>query len=189
MNIFTSDECEVITAFLCLSAWDIPDEIPIANTVAKLALSKIQSRLPKSGAIDSEGVLSLTRNNFQSRSRQIEFCPMFLFMINWADSGPGLSWPETYYATYFPNIDRYVVTASLDCPDMWGVTDLAVGSFSPKLGLIEGAKTIICAWWGTQRSNGQERFAYVWNEGLVNSKQASGWADQVWRNDFNEEDE
>ena len=116
--------------------------------------------------------------------------PQYLFMINWADSAPGISWPETYYVIYLPLIDRYIVTASQDSPDMWGVTDLAIGSFAAECDLLTGSGEVISAWWAIQKSgHGQARFAYVWSEGRVSSSLAYHWADQVWAVAFDEEDE
>lgn len=47
--------------------------------------------------------------------------PELVCCINWADSGPGYSWPESYYVTYLPGLEKYIVTASLDSPDVWGL--------------------------------------------------------------------
>ena len=49
--------------------------------------------------------------------------PELLFCVNWADSAPGISWPEAYYVTFIPGLDHYVVTASRDSRDLFGCTD------------------------------------------------------------------
>ena len=75
---------------------------------------------------------------------------------------------------------------------MWGVTDLAIGSFAADRDLIRGAGEVITAWWSMQRDHDQDRFAYVWSEGRVALEQASHWADTVWETsedeDMDEED-
>jgi len=56
------------------------------------------------------------RQFFDRRARgKVELWPYYLLTINWADSGPGFSWPVAYNAIYVPGFDRTVVTASGDC--------------------------------------------------------------------------
>jgi hypothetical protein len=107
-------------------------------------------------------------------------------MINWADSGPGISWPEDYYATFVPGFERFVVTASMDGTDMWGVTDLAIGSFAGSVDLRAGVESVIFAWWSAQ--NREEPWAYVWGEGLIDKETAQRWCDAVWPEQPIEED-
>lgn len=189
MSIYTSQEQQSVEAFFAMSVSDIPDHIPIANAIATLALSNVQSRLPQCGVFDEEGRLTLTRKPIPAWRRDIVLLPQHLFTINWADTAPGISWPETYFATYLPIIDRFIVTASMDCPDMWGVTDLAIGSFDAETDLIMGSGQVVSAWWAMQRDHCQERFAYVWAEGRIALETANQWADQVWSIDDDEEDD
>lgn len=72
---------------------------------------------------------------------------------------------------------------------MWGVTDLAIGSFAGDRDLLGGSGEVISAWWAMQRDHGQERFAYVWSEGRVSNPLAHHWADQVWVEAMEEQDE
>lgn len=189
MTCYSPEEQKALDEFMTMSASDIPDRIPVAHAVATLALSDVQSRLPQCGVISHDGRLTLTRATFPPRRQEVVLLPQFLFMINWADSAPGISWPETYHATYLPIIDRYIVTASQDCPDMWGVTDLAIGSFDAGSDLLAGSGEVIAAWWAMQRDCGQERFAYVWREGRVPCEMAEQWAERVWAIALDEEDE
>jgi len=55
--------------------------------------------------------------------------PQYLLTINWADSGPGFSWPVAYHVTWVPICDEYVVTQSADSPDAFGYCDFAIGYF------------------------------------------------------------
>jgi hypothetical protein len=190
MELYTDDERRNLDQFFALTAFDIPGQIPIANAVATLALSNVQSRLPQCGIVDAQGNLTLTRELFPIWRRDVVLFPQFLLMINWADSAPGISWPETYYATYLPLVNRYIVTASQDSPDMWGVTNLAIGSFDPDLDFLEGSGEVIAAWWAMQKSHhSQARFAYVWSEGRVPLALANRWADEVWVEETEEGDE
>lgn len=159
----------------------------LESAVAQIALSVIQSRLPQCGIVYEDEV-KLLRQPFTRPSRTVVPLPQFLFMINWADTAPGLCWPEAYHVTYIPGFERYVVTASMDSPDMWGVTELAVGSFDADTPLLVGCQNVLCDWWDGQRNMEQGRWAYVWDEGMINTATANDWADAVWSYE-NEEEE
>ena len=163
---------------ICLDP-DLDHNTAVRNAVARMVLGGIQSRLPQTGVARPDGVV-LTRAHFDKVPRDVLMLPQFLFMINWADTAPGISWPESYYLTYLPGFDRYVVTASFDSPDMYGVTDLAIGSFTSEGEWIEGLEQVILRWWGHQLDFDQPRFAYVWNEGRIGLDLANEWADLVW---------
>lgn len=113
-----------------------------ANAVARLLLSRIQERLPQWGVV-KDGEVILSRQHRRAKTRQVDPLPQFLFGINWADSGPGFSWPESYHIAYVPGFERFVVTASFDGTDLWGYADLAIGWFPESTDRIEGAKRVI----------------------------------------------
>ena len=156
------------------------DQNSLSNAVARLLLSEIQGRLPQWGVAHGDGTVNLARAYAPRRDATIDFMPRFLFEINWADSGPGFSWPEAYHVTYVPGFDRYVVTASQDSPDMHGYTDEAIGHFAPEEGQEDGAGRVIRAWWQRQADDGQPGWAYLFNVGEINADTAQRWADEVW---------
>jgi hypothetical protein len=53
----------------------------------------------------------------------------------------------------------------MDCTDVWGVTDLAIGSFSGGIPVKEGSGEILRDWWSLYGDLGP--WAYVWREGLI----------------------
>lgn len=157
----------------------------LANAVSRIALGSIQNRLPQVGIFNREGELTLGRNYYPKPSRPVELLPQFLFMINWADTAPGLSWPESYHAAYLPGYDRYVVTASWDSTDMYGYTELAIGWFAGDTDVVTGARNAITGWWqDIANGSDQHRWEYVWEEGLVSKAEAESWADEVWGDDY-----
>lgn len=160
----------------------------IEAVVAQLALYKIQNSLPQCGIVNDSGV-TLTRQPFVDSSRTVFLFPQHLFTINWADSGPGLSWPEAYHVTYFPGFERQVVTASMDSSDVWGVTEMAIGSFEVDVPIREGCRNTLCNWWEAQCNPDAGKWAYVWDEGIINTSTANEWADSVWDEAFVEEDD
>lgn len=181
MNIFTSQETKALTEFFALDLPGVIEQIPLANHVAQLALSAIQARLPQVGFVDAEGTISTGRQHFDVLRRPVVMLPQFLCSINWADTAPGISWPEAYHVTYLPGVDRYVVTASQDSPDAWGVTELAIGSFAAYENIRTGSAKVITNWWQYQLVHGdQEHWAYVLETGLISRAAAAEWAEQVW---------
>jgi hypothetical protein len=158
----------------------VVEATPLRNAVARIALGVIQNRLPQCGIIDGDGRLTLTRKRFERPIRDVVMLPQHLFTINWADSGPGISWPEEYHSTYIPGFDHYVVTAAFDGTDMYGVTELAIGSFEGDRDPAEGCADIVKGWWHYLQDNCQPRWAYVWNEALISKDTAEDWADEVW---------
>ena len=100
--------------------------------VAAILRERIQDRLPQWASV-SEGKATLGRNlRDRAAERTVEITPTHLVTINWADSGPGFSWPEAYHVTYVPSYDEYIVTGSVDSTDVYGVTDFALGHFGPE---------------------------------------------------------
>jgi len=163
---------------------DVLDEGPvtaIANAVARICLADVQDRLPQWAACDAKGNMLFGRRGFAHEERLLPLQPQRLMCINWADSGPGFSWPEEYHATHLPGFDRYVVTASVDSPDVFGVNDWAIGWFSGRADLLKSSKRLIARWWRTQRDNGQGRWAYLFDAGLISEEEAERMGDRVWR--------
>jgi hypothetical protein len=114
--------------------------------------------------------------------RKVELWPRYLLTVNWADSGPGFSWPMAYYATYVPGFDRTVVTASADCPETFnGVCDVAIGAFSRERSTLEGSRNVVISDWNRlRRDHEQPRWEYLFGIGAVSKTEAYAWADEVW---------
>src|SRR5262249_14743211 len=90
-----------------LDEWEIPKEIAeyrrIDVAVAQILLERVQDRLPQWGVWSPEDGVQLARPILDRRAhRKVVLSPRHLLTINWADSGPGFSWPVAYYAVYVP---------------------------------------------------------------------------------------
>ena len=117
--------------------------------VAYIVLEQVERQLPGWSAITDDGEF-VTERHFRDVSaiphrKVVVLPPRHLLTINWADSGPGYSWPVAYYVAWLPYYDRFVVTASADCPEGFGYCDFAIGSFGIETPLKGGARRIICA--------------------------------------------
>ena len=162
-------------------------DFTLANGVARLVLSRIQGRLPQWALVHSDGQVDLARAYSPRRQAKVDLMPRFLFEINWADSGPGYSWPEAYHVAYLPGFDCHVVTASQDSPDAHGYTDEAIGHFPVQMPLQEGVHRVIHDWWrGHAGGWDQHCWAYLLAEGIVDGTTAQAWANEIWDSETGE---
>jgi hypothetical protein len=160
---------------------DFPGDAPLSNAVARICINAIQRQLPNWSAVTSEGEFLSERTVERARSASVVALPRLLLEINWADSGPGFSWPEAYYATYFAPFRRHVITASVDCAETWGATDFAIGVVPGREDLVQGCGRVLRAWWRYQRDLGdQPPWAYILSPGLVGRDVAYAWRSRTW---------
>ena len=158
--------------------------------VAAILLERIQERLPQwSCSFDDQITLG---RNYRERSaeRIVELTPQLLMEINWADSGPGCSWPEAYHLIYVPLFEEFVVTGSVDCIDLHGVTDFAIGHFGAGEDKFRGScDAIRDEWTDLAGLYGQSRWECLFSEGLIDAEEAEKLADEVWPDEVNKDNE
>ncbi len=154
-----------------------------ANAVARIALSRVQKMLPQF-AVCYPDKIEFGRNIEPARRRPVEVLPRHLFTIDWAMTAPGVSWPEAYYLTWLPGIDRWLVTASRDSPEVGGYCDNALGHFGAEEDPVEGAGSILIEVWGNAyQAYDQQRWEVFFESGMVGRFTAGTWADEVWNID------
>ena len=155
--------------------------------VAYIVLKNIQNKLPQWAAYsEDKGVV--TSREYKEKNllgiSKLQMIPQLLFSINWASSGPGYSWPETYYLTWVPLFERFVVTASVDDKSMYGEisTDQAIGKFEKKDKILDSVKDVITGWWSCWVVEyQQERWESVLQEGIISEEEANNWSkDSEW---------
>ena len=165
------------------------NEFTLRNAVARLLLGGIQQRLPTSAVCYSDRIV-LTRDYTPRGRRKLDLLPRFLFQINWANSGPGISWPVAYYVIWLPVYDIFVVTGSADSPEAFGYCDYALGWFDADIPLEEGVRRVIVGDWQHQRNEwDQEQWENFWDEGLISTETVWSWAAEVWGTEEEEDDE
>lgn len=145
---------------------------PVAIAVAQIALGDIQNRLPQWALVTPDSDVILGRGEFEVPDRVVALKPVKVLSINWASTFHGDS-PESYYATWLPIFEVWVVTASRDA-DFSGSADTAIGHFkcNPKA----GAREVIKARWHEHTNAWEE----VWDEGLLSVEEAYALAAEVW---------
>ena len=208
VDLFTKEEHAVIAGWLNIEpkcdvpdmpdAWDALDELGYHGkasgygeddaAVANMVLERIHDTLPQWASVkirendDEESVITLGREaRARLARRKIEVVPKYLLTINWADSGPGFSWPVAYHVTWVPLYNEYIVTQSADCPDAYGYCDFAIGHFSKTDDFITAAANEIKGDWEWQRDQFcQERWAYLFGSGLIDEATSIRIREEVW---------
>jgi hypothetical protein len=159
---------------------------PLQIAVARVLLNPVQASLPQWAAVRESGEVLLNRKEIQRHPQAVRLTlePQLVCCINWADSGPGYSWPESYHVTYIPGLEKFIVTSSRDGADAFGCADHALGWGFAAEGELLVAKRIIQGFWEHQRNEwDQERWAYLFYEGLINETTANSWAEEIWPQD------
>jgi hypothetical protein len=159
--------------------------------VATIVLERIQDTLPQWACVkfresqSHEAAVTLAREIRERKAtRTVELIPQFLMKINWADSGPGFSWPVAYHATWVPLYDEYIVTQSADSPDAFGYCDFAIGHFPATINFAGKATEEIRDDWEWQRDQCcQSAWAYLFEPGLINERTAIEMREEVWADD------
>jgi len=153
---------------------------------ATVLLRRIADGLPQWASV-GDGTVVLGRK--KTKPAKSPHKPKHLFEVNWADSGPGFSWPTAYHVVVVPRHERAVVVASADCPDTFGFVDMAIGHFAADRNLSTGSKEIVVADWTRLAGDGQRRWAYLFATGLVDAETANVWADEVWPESDDDDEE
>jgi hypothetical protein len=154
--------------------------LALQNAVARIALSSAQGRLPQWALVHLSGGVQFGRLGWLRDPQPVSLAPQFLFEINWADSGPGFSWPEAYHCTFLPGFDGSVVTASADSTDAYGYTDIAIGWFVATVDWRTGCKRVITDWWRQRLEYDGEAWEYLFNAGAVPEEEAYKWREEIW---------
>ena len=166
------------------------ENLMLENAVARICLEPVAPELPQWASIrDGEVTLGRARRRRTALRSHRPRQPKYLFTINWADSGPGFSWPEKYFVARIPGYEVCIVTGSADCPDAHGYSDFALGWYLGGVSDVDKAGECIRDWWTTQRGWGQNRWAYLFGTGAVGAATAKRWADEVWGRDEDADDE
>ncbi len=158
--------------------------------VARILLRDITYKLPQWAVGYENGEIQFGRDNEWRKDvlRPLGIIPSELFEINWADSGPGFSWPEAYHACPVPGFDITVVTASVDSTDAHGYTEFALGWFNAGDEVAVESGKIIRDWWSFQYNSWDQcSWAYLFSDGVIAEDEALSWRGTVWTENTDED--
>ena len=158
------------------------------NAVARIALAPVRKSLPVWGTYGDGKVYHTRQEDIESKlpARGFRSQPVLALTLNWADSGPGYSWPLDYYISWIPFYDLYVVTASYDSDDIEGYLDVAIGILEEGAEVETDLKRVITGHWG-QDSSYLQGWADCLDSGIV--KDPWAWRSEIsWGYDDNGEE-
>jgi hypothetical protein len=201
VSLIPQIELDIIEAYLFdkgeYEFWEYLDEAEVPEpseisrlsvAVAQILLNRIQGTLPQTGWIDANNDARASRQEIKRHkdATKLSFSPRLICCINWADSGPGISWIEAYHITFIPGFEKYIVTSSRDGDDAWECTDHAIGIGDPSEDPINVSRRLLTEFWSHQPAE-QARWAYLVDVGLIDHKTADEWANDVWGEETEEE--
>ncbi len=162
----------------------------VSDAAARLLLSGLEERLPNYLVRVPNGSLHAARGARRPRRKVVRGVSILLLGINWADSGPGMSWPEQYYATWLPGFECWCVTASRDSSEVDGYCDRLIGSIDGTQDQLEGVRALVQAEWHRQyEDESQERWVELLDAGRIGSTSAFEIAAAVWGEEAQEDEE
>lgn len=154
-------------------------DLALRNAAAEILLKPVEKDLPDYYSLRQRKYVR--KPGIGAVGKPITLMPQHVLTINWACSGPGFDWPETYYLTYVPGYDRFVVTASEDSDDIYGCTDFAVGWFRSCRDLKASTGRVLTRFWrNVYETRDQYRWEEIYGEGLLSKDDAKRLADRVW---------
>jgi hypothetical protein len=163
------------------SAGGMGDEYTLANAVARICLSGVQDSLPQWATTRGDELVFARKRISPLKLPPRILLLEYLFEINWANSGPGYSWPESYYATQLPFFDVTIVTASNDSTDVLGYCDIAIGWFGKGGDFETEVGNVIKKHWKNLAGEyDQQKWVELFGTGEVDAETAEAWAEEAW---------
>ena len=176
---FEEDHNDAEKGIVCRPGLDGEDpDKALRNAVARIALAPVRLSLPRWASVAEGEVYHTRQKDLDSKLPQRGFRsdPVLALSLNWANSGPGFSWPLDYYVAWLPFYEEYVVTVSYDDLVVQGYLDLAIGTLPEKAEVEVHLKEVIQAhWW--ENSDTLHGWQECWDYGIVEDP----WA---WRNEI-----
>ena len=177
-NIIRPEHLRGVDVFKCDGGMFVIDdrespEIELARAVGRIALNG------HSGFhLHEEQALQPQRKNGEFEA----LIPRHLFSIRWAEAYLDCVWTESYYMTFFPGFDRYVVTAIQSPNELFDLEEIAIGWRTIGLPRLELAEDIVTHSWKELHSKIISRaWQSVERAGLVSEDCACMWRNRVWR--------
>jgi hypothetical protein len=186
-SLYTRDEQAVIERWMRSSpVYPRRDEPDDANCVAEIALFSVQGRLPQGLSIREDGLTAYSRKTWECLvpMRCDLIYPVHIVDIDRDDSHLDIACPESYYMTFLPGYNIYVICVSLGSSESYGCFDFAIDYFHSidnKAQLTSYALHLLRSWWKYQCKELQlPHWTGVLRAGLIEAESALFLRDQVW---------
>lgn len=182
-SLFVDDQDAIGPIRLWKHVVDLDDGMitPVSNAVARICLTNAHDRLPQYAIADDRCKVAQAQKGSEHQESGLPLDPLRLLSIDWDGLHHHLTWPEYYCATYLPGFDQYIVTASFGSACDYGVTELAIGFFSPREDLAPTCRRIVREWWEQLRDmRGNYAWVLLLDEGLISKATAYEMRNSVW---------
>ncbi len=166
-SLYTADDQSVIKRWMqSAPAYPEMDVLDDSNKVAEIALASVQNRLAQRFSFNNHDSSAIDRKALECQipMRNKLLFPIHLCDIGRNDSHRNLICQESYFATFLPGYNIYVVTLSLPSSALYGYCDVAIDYFQnvdDAAQIASHAKLVLKAWWKQQQ---KELHIPAWQE-------------------------
>jgi hypothetical protein len=114
----------------------------------------------------------------ESPGRHQALRPRHLLTASWPGRHVGRPSSISYYLTWVPGYDRYVVSRAVSGTAATG--DAALGHFGTDVPRLEGLRDILVAGWAQLAHEGAGRWSSIRSTGQLTFQLIEAWADLIW---------
>ena len=156
-SLYTTEDQLVMKRWMqSAPAYPEMDDLDDSNKVAEIALASVQNRIVQCFSMNSHDHSAIDRKILECQvpMRNKLLFPIHLCDIGRYDSHHNSICQESYFATFLPGYNIYVVTVSLPSSAMYGHCDLAIDYFQnvdDAAQIASHARLVLKAWWKIQQ--------------------------------------
>lgn len=156
-----------------------PQNDPAATAVAHILQGTPDRWLPRWQAAYGPDVSATAATvTTRSPSRDHVLRPQHLLTATWRFARSDEPTTISYYLTWVPGYDRYVVSRAVCATRRTG--DTALGHYGIDVPLLEGLRDILLADWAQLAHDGIGRWSAIRSTGQLTFQLIETWADLVW---------
>jgi hypothetical protein len=191
--LYTREENAAILQWLeyqISSRWKYEDKWGLSFNVAKILLYEqngdLYEMLEEEQRADGEPGLSDAASLRRARANRAGLLhTTYLCEINWANTAPGLSWPEYYQLTFLPGYNIDIMTAGQCSLDVYGYYNVAL-NFTPRRKDGTEVKDVglraVEAWW--LRRSDASPWEELFNAGSLDERALFRFRSKIWPGEY-----
>jgi hypothetical protein len=160
-SLYTTDDQLVMKRWMqSAPAYPEMDDLDDSNKVAEIALASVQNRIAQCLSLNSHDRSAIDRKILECQvpMRNKLLFPIHLCDIGRYDAHHNSICQESYFATFLPGYNIYVVTVSLPSSALYEHCDLAIDYFQnvdDAAQIASHARLVLKAWWKHQQMESQ----------------------------------
>ncbi len=203
LTINPEDELKIIEVYLegsddddledIYSELEVPEDAEpssIEIAVAKIILNEDEDDAPAWTEFLDEPSVEPSKAIRHPEAMDYAYLSHLICSVIWPEKGPAFSGPESYFITYIPGFEKFIVTTMRDSDEVWGTTEHAIGFVDGHIEPTEVAHQLLLDYWTMQEDDyGQRAPEDITDEGLIDKKIALSWAEEVWPDDIEKDED